>query len=257
MITGKINFPDEIKKIWKDQSFGANIEKKELAQLIELKMVSLFSIGDYYYYFFNIKDTAFSFVSEGITKVLGYLPNEISAEFLLEKIHPEDFPYFVAFEQKVMEFFGELPIAELFNYKVRYDYRIRAKSGDYIRILQQVVMSETDENGSIVGTFGIHTDITYLKPENVKPILSIIGLNGAPSYENIQVEASFKKDSKLTRREQEIIYHLIEGNSSEEIAQKLFLSVQTVHTHRKNMLQKTGAKNTLDLIRLVVQNGWA
>jgi two-component system nitrate/nitrite response regulator NarL len=55
----------------------------------------------------------------------------------------------------------------------------------------------------------------------------------------------------LTRREKEILQLLMKGLSSQEIASQLFLSVFTVDTHRKNMLQKFNVHNVQALINVV------
>jgi DNA-binding CsgD family transcriptional regulator len=54
---------------------------------------------------------------------------------------------------------------------------------------------------------------------------------------------------KLTVREIEIIGLIMQGYTNQEIADKLFISYETVRTHRKNILLKTGAKNTATLIK--------
>jgi DNA-binding NarL/FixJ family response regulator len=54
----------------------------------------------------------------------------------------------------------------------------------------------------------------------------------------------------LTRREKEVIELIAEGMTNNEIAQKLFISVSTVDTHRKNLLLKLNAKNTAELVKL-------
>lgn len=56
---------------------------------------------------------------------------------------------------------------------------------------------------------------------------------------------------KLSEREYDIIKLLAEGMSSSEIGDKLFLSHHTVETHRRNILAKTGVKNTVELINLL------
>ena len=60
----------------------------------------------------------------------------------------------------------------------------------------------------------------------------------------------------LTDREREIVHQLADGHDSQTIADKLFISHDTVRTHRRNILEKTGAKNTVHLVRLAVANGW-
>lgn len=52
----------------------------------------------------------------------------------------------------------------------------------------------------------------------------------------------------LGKREIEIIQLISEGLTSSEIAEKLFISIHTVKTHRKNILRKTGQNSTPDLI---------
>lgn len=58
----------------------------------------------------------------------------------------------------------------------------------------------------------------------------------------------------LTLRETEIIYLIADGMTNQQIAEKLFLSVHTVDTHRKNMLSKLGLKNTAALVKYASDN---
>ena len=53
----------------------------------------------------------------------------------------------------------------------------------------------------------------------------------------------------LTRREKEVLELIAEGMTNNEIAEKLFISVTTVDTHRKNLLAKFEAKNIASLVR--------
>jgi DNA-binding NarL/FixJ family response regulator len=57
----------------------------------------------------------------------------------------------------------------------------------------------------------------------------------------------------LTQRELEVLNLIGEGLTANEIAQKLFISTNTVDTHRKNLFTKFNAKNTALLIRLATQ----
>ena len=58
---------------------------------------------------------------------------------------------------------------------------------------------------------------------------------------------------RLTKREKQILQFLAKGTTSNEIADELFLSPLTVDTHRKNLLQKFGAKNSAELVHIAVQ----
>ena len=57
----------------------------------------------------------------------------------------------------------------------------------------------------------------------------------------------------LTRREKEVLELIAEGLTNAEVAQRLFISVTTVDTHRKNILAKFEVKNVAALVRLAVQ----
>lgn len=54
----------------------------------------------------------------------------------------------------------------------------------------------------------------------------------------------------LSKREKEILKYVLAGESSVEIAEKLFLSVNTINTHRRNILKKTGCRSVLEILRI-------
>jgi len=56
----------------------------------------------------------------------------------------------------------------------------------------------------------------------------------------------------LTRRERQILEFVIEGKTNKEIATELGLSFRTVEVHRRHVMEKTGARNAADLVRLAV-----
>ena len=57
----------------------------------------------------------------------------------------------------------------------------------------------------------------------------------------------------LTRREKEIINLILHEYTTQEIADKLFISFGTVETHRRNMMIKLGARNTAGLVRIALE----
>ncbi len=58
----------------------------------------------------------------------------------------------------------------------------------------------------------------------------------------------------LSKREKEIIYLITQGFTSQEIAEKLFLSTYTVDTHRRNILRKLDLKNTAMMVLYAQQH---
>jgi DNA-binding NarL/FixJ family response regulator len=68
-----------------------------------------------------------------------------------------------------------------------------------------------------------------------------------------------KKESKtdeikLTKREVEILRFICKEYSNPEIASELYISIRTVDTHRRNLLEKLNAKNTVGLVKYAIKN---
>jgi two-component system LytT family response regulator len=75
-------------------------------------------------------------------------------------------------------------------------------------------------------------------------------LNRLEKYLNSSAAAINQVLVLLSEREKEIFKLLLDGLTSQEIAVCLSISKNTVNTHRRNILEKTGAKSTLDLLRM-------
>ena len=59
----------------------------------------------------------------------------------------------------------------------------------------------------------------------------------------------------ITDRELEVLQMIVKEHTNQEIAEKLYISPRTVDAHRRNLLQKTGARNTAGLVKYAFQNG--
>lgn len=58
----------------------------------------------------------------------------------------------------------------------------------------------------------------------------------------------------LTNRESEILQWVANGKTNQEIADGLFISIKTVETHKTNILDKLGLRNTAELVRYAIKN---
>ena len=59
---------------------------------------------------------------------------------------------------------------------------------------------------------------------------------------------------ELTMREIDVLKLICEGYNSKEIAEELFISINTVETHRKKIIQKFNVKNSIGIVRYALQN---
>lgn len=75
-------------------------------------------------------------------------------------------------------------------------------------------------------------------------------------FSQIEKEKKQKENtSVLTERERQILALIVKEFTSEEIADKLFISKKTVDNHRANILEKTGCRSTIGLVKFALKNG--
>ena len=73
-------------------------------------------------------------------------------------------------------------------------------------------------------------------------------------FDSIDKSKKAAKKVELTKREIEILKLISQGQTTQEIADSLFISHHTVETHRKNLISKTGVRNVAELVRFAVKN---
>lgn len=72
----------------------------------------------------------------------------------------------------------------------------------------------------------------------------------------LSIKKHNEQKTNLSHREQEVLECLYTGSSTKEIAEALFISHHTVDSHRKNLIHKLEAKNSIHLIYLALQKGF-
>jgi len=92
-------------------------------------------------------------------------------------------------------------------------------------------------------------------PEEI--LMSIESVAEGETFLCEQIDMLMKRSTKqhiwLTPREKELLKFIADGFTNVEIAEKLFLSVETVNSYRKNLLLKLGARNTAVLVKMAYE----
>ncbi len=104
--------------------------------------------------------------------------------------------------------------------------------------------------------------ISYLlknaTPDEIREAIRLAGQN-QPMFSKLvkqQINQLSDKAIVLSKREIEVLCLIAQGLTNTEIAEKLFISQLTVDSHRKNLLLKTGSKNSAALIKFAVDEGY-
>lgn len=79
-------------------------------------------------------------------------------------------------------------------------------------------------------------------------------------YRELDLERMHEHNPKLnikkllTKREIEVLAEIVNGLKGQEIGDKLFVSKETVETHKKNLYEKFGVKKITQLVKIAVEN---
>ena len=171
---------------------------------------------------------------------------------LFELMHPKDVPGVIDTLTQGIEFLLGLPPEEKKDHKLIYDFRLKAKGGTYVRFIQQLVPLELDADGNILLMLMLN-DLVPDRREGDPAQRKMVNIRtGALSL--FRGEEGNSR-TILSRREIEVLGLLSKGKRSKEVADELFLSVNTVNNHRRNILEKTNTENTAEAIRYAISIG--
>ncbi len=212
------------------------------------QVLDLFDRGNQFFFLADYSARRMLYVSPNMTGILGYETSEFKFRLLFEMVHPED--------SKAVFDIGKMIINRELTYitggshrhVVLYmAYRALRKNGRYTRI-SLTISRHIDPEGGIY-EMGAIRDISHVRC-GTEVTFSLLG--GKPVKELPQ---SFNDEATISRREQEILFFISQGFTSKRIACELNLSQHTVNTHRRNMMRKTGAGSTVDLLIYAATNG--
>lgn len=143
--------------------------------------------------------------------------------------------------KELLEKYNDLKIIALTNFEDTIFIKQMMKNGAMGYLLKNTGKSEL-----VTAIKTVLKDERYL-PQNIQEMLLNESLGKCTS-------SSFFIP-KLTSREKEILALIIKEFTTEEIAEKIFISIKTVESHRSNLIQKLGVKNTAGLVRVAFEKG--
>ncbi|MDH5398554.1 MAG: helix-turn-helix transcriptional regulator [Cyclobacteriaceae bacterium] len=193
-------------------------------------------------------------LSKGFELNLGISePLEISA--IYQQIHQEDVYTVVKIVKGVVSYCLNIDVGEAFEMVLTHDYRLKCKNEKYRWFLRKsYAMSFSGKTFDL--TLNILTDISCSKKDG--PVTwSLEGPEKDFFYNEVKKELAYQpvKNDLLSKREMEILESLKKGESSENLAGKMNISMHTVNTHRRNILKKLKVRNASEMIYKAVQMG--
>lgn len=192
--------------------------------------------------------------SYGVNNIFGIEPlfDEKGDNIYYEPgIHPADLNVVTKGGMAMMYFAMSLPDRKmLFDYKLVNEFRILNVKGKYMRVIEQFQVLETDANQNIWLVLSV-LDISP-DQQNETAMSQVINYR---SGEIFTPPVKQEDLPHLSSRELEILSMVKQGFYSKEISDKLSISINTVNTHRQNILSKLSANNSIEAVRYASKLG--
>ncbi len=91
--------------------------------------------------------------------------------------------------------------------------------------------------------------------ENIDTVEGVLEQLSTIIEEKKKSSLSVKLEAEVfTERELEVLQLISDGFTNDEIANKIFLSRRTIESHRKNLIEKTNCRNSVQLVKYAVLN---
>ncbi len=195
--------------------------------------------------------------AKGFERVLGYPDDQVDLPLIIGCWHPDDAPIMAHITEVVTRNMMKIqPPIKPFEATLLVDYRMRKANGSYIKVLRHTSVFEVNEtNHKAFSTFSMCQDISTITSSNA--IGWQVAGDGMEKLDLHELRREPRLQYRPSAREMDILRKLAEGKSSKQIAAELGISDLTVSTHRRNLLVRTGLKNTAELISMMKDHGWS
>ena len=195
----------------------------------------------------------FVFASDNIPQSYGIDPERLfinGHEPVLEIIHPGDIHYGLLVRKKIYSLLSSLSAEEKMKHKMVHEMRVKNVRGEYIRIIEQEQAIELDKSGNIWLMLSVIDVDASHESETTKS-----HLYNFETGEQVFIVLSDTLEEPLTNRELSVLQLMKQGLLSKEIANYLNVSINTINTHRQNILLKLKANNSIEAVNIAQRLG--
>lgn len=190
--------------------------------------------------------------SKKSSEILGVAPTEVTPNIFFTVIHPDDFERFSLGRLKLFKLAQNFFISKEGKSLTSIDLKIRNPKNKYTSLLFQCFLFYSSNPVETVYCLNVYTNVDWCK--KLRKHSHYYSGNDL-SYFKYPDEELLSIGNSFTKREFEIIKLAELGLSSEQIAEKLFVSHFTVNAHRANILKKTNKKAMSEVIHELVERG--
>ena len=216
------------------------------------RLEELMEENDQFLTVIHLEKIKYLYSSKRSYKVLGVESSQLNPAHFQSAIHPDDLDRLAWVNCQILKEEGKIFEQKRGSALLSYTLRFRNLTGNFVNYLGQDYLFYAGPPNEAVFGLRIVTNVDWLQMKN-NSFHQYVGKDF--SLFRYPDEDLLKIASQFSKRELEIIKLIESGLGSKEIAEKLFLSVHTVNTHRTNILEKSGKAHLSDLIYELKEQG--
>jgi len=205
-----------------------------------------------FFYIGDLLQMKILFTSSGSHEIIGVDSNKMDLSTFIIRTRPEDQERYSLARSMVIKSGYELLIRKKGISLISSHFQQRNPSGGFFNLLFQAYNFYSEIPANTVFTLLVLTDLSTFKI-NAHGYHHYIGSNS--SMFRYPDDELLNEGHIFSDREFELIKLIAAGLGSEQIADKLALSVNTVNTHRRNILKKTKKSTTQELVIELKEKG--
>ena len=260
---------DDLTKIWLSEMQQilepSKVKEKEIERRIVEHISKCYLTIDKFqtnsmFFLFNNAKLEYLFVSKSTLAVLGFSRDEIIEKgfsWLFTLFSPTELEYKKNVMNDVFYFLKTLNRKEILASTVRYDLVALRKDGKQIHLLEEMMFPEVNTAGEpLITSCFLHDIGDYVKSQKRQCNIYLEASNPQKIVFSKYYCVNEKDKAPLSRREIQILEQFSNGLTTTQVAKKLFVTENTVKTHRKNILLKLDVQNTAEAVKVSVKNKW-
>jgi|WetSurMetagenome_2_1015567.scaffolds.fasta_scaffold00529_9 DNA-binding CsgD family transcriptional regulator len=251
-----IDYDDFFRRILDAFCFDKDLKDYKALLINKDNLDNTILLKNQFFYINDLVSATNIYVHPNIERVTGFPPEEfIYLGRIYELIHPDDRDIVMNFSKRTIE------ASKDYKLKLKTDpqyaiftieFRLQKLSGEYIKVRRNSCCFKTDKAGNMVYALVTFADISDTNKSDNVYFSQIINGNEKICFDDFHDK--YKTTIKVTKREFEVLKLLSQGYSNTRISKKMFISIHTVISHRRNLLHKAKVKNTAELIKYAANN---
>jgi DNA-binding CsgD family transcriptional regulator len=222
---------------------------QELANRLVSAAIAFTKITNQSAYIIDYHQQGFAYMSSHPLFLCGYTAEQVKEwgyRYYARVVPEEDIKMLLEINQKGFDFFYSLPIEQRAKGFISYDFRIVHPQRQPLLVNQRLTPLYLTDDGNIWLALCIINISTNKQPGNV-----VIQMLDEPTQHRYSFESKrfvTFKPTLLSEREKQVLEFAARGYSEQETADELFVDLNTVKYHKKNLYLKLDVKNMAEAI---------